>query len=153
MKLSDIKYERPNIDELRARAEELFKRFDEAQTADEQLAVYNEYIAMSESISTQSSLAYIRFTLDTRDEFYSKEIDWMNETRPVLSEMSLNFRKKMLASKFRPELEKALSTKNFSLPQKSRSWAANTISPSSVNSKKDPTERSEDRLSALRANG
>ena len=122
MKLSDIKYERPNIDELRARAEELFKRFDEAETADEQLTVYNEYIAMSESISTQSSLAYIRFTLDTRDEFYSKEIDWMNETRPVLSEMSLNFRKKMLASKFRPELEKALSPivfKNYEISMKS----------------------------------
>ena len=113
MKISEIKYERPDIEAIKARSKELFEAFDAASSAEEQLKLYNEYIAICESVSTAASLAYIRFTLDTRDKFYSDEIEWINETSPVLEELGLVFRKKMIESKFRPELEKALSPKIF----------------------------------------
>ncbi len=121
MKISEIKYERPDIEALRKKSEELFKAFDIAESAEEQLKIYNEFIEINEHVSTMSSLAYIRFTLDTRDEFYSSEIDWLNETSPVLSELRQIFQKKMLESKFRPELEKTLSPiifKNYEISLK-----------------------------------
>lgn len=113
MKISELKYVRPDIEAIKARSAELFEAFDNASSAEEQLKIYNEYISIGENVSTQSSLAYIRFTLDTRDTFYSGEIEWMNENAPALEELNLIFRRKMLGSKFRPELEKALSPKIF----------------------------------------
>lgn len=109
MKISEIKYQRPDIEAIKERCAQLFSAFDDAASAEEQLKIYNEFVAINETVSTQGSLAYIRFTLDTRDEFYSREIDWMNENSPVLAELGVVFQKKMLESKFRPELEKALS--------------------------------------------
>ena len=109
MKISEIKYQRPDIEAIKERCAQLFSAFDDAASAEEQLKIYNEFVAINETVSTQQSLAYIRFTLDTRDEFYSREIDWMNENSPVLAELGVVFQKKMLESKFRPELEKALA--------------------------------------------
>ena len=58
-------------------------------------------------IGTNFSLAYARHTIDTRDEFYEKESDYLDEIGPALQEMGQKIDLALLGSKFRPQLEEA----------------------------------------------
>jgi len=109
MKISEIKYERPDIDKIKSELKVLFDKFDNAESVEEQLDVYDKFIAISETIHTQESLCYVRFTCDTRDDFYSKEMDKFDELNPVFQGISTEFMARVLKSKFRKELEKTIS--------------------------------------------
>ena len=105
MKISEIKYIRPDMSQMNAKLSELCESFDKAQNAAKQIEYYDEYVKIKKHFSTMSNLAYIRFTLDTRDTFYSGEIDFFNENEPLFEEKCVLFNSKMLTSKFRDQLE------------------------------------------------
>lgn len=108
MKISEIKYIRPDMSQMNAKLSELCESFDKAQNAAKQIEYYDEYVKIKKHFSTMSNLAYIRFTLDTRDTFYSGEIDFFNENEPLFEEKCVLFNSKMLTSKFRDQLEQIL---------------------------------------------
>ncbi len=54
------------------------------------------------------TVASIRYSINTKDEFYSKEQDFYDENMPYFSEKTQQFENAILESKFRPELEKRL---------------------------------------------
>ena len=58
-----------------------------------------------EEIATMASLAYVRFTLNTNDEFYVKEMDFYNEAEPVFTGLKTIFADAMLKSPHREYLE------------------------------------------------
>jgi len=105
-KFSQIKYVRPQKEDVLKSLDEFKARFDAAQTLDEFLQVHADYKVFSEHISTAMQVAFIRFTLDTRDEFYAAENDYMDEVSPALSVKFAELNKCYLASPFRTELEK-----------------------------------------------
>lgn len=72
------------------------------------------------------SLAYVRHTIDTTDEFYDKEMEYLDQTLPLCQEVGTELGKAMLASPFRAQLEKKFGPvlfKNLELQQKSFSPA------------------------------
>lgn len=54
---------------------------------------------------TESSLANARFTLNTKDEFYSAEKDYYDEKMPVVQVGYLKYADAILRSKFLDELK------------------------------------------------
>ncbi|MCI8384863.1 MAG: M3 family oligoendopeptidase [Acutalibacter sp.] len=122
MKFSQMPYTRPDMPAVLAKLEELTARLQAAASAEEQLAVFKEEEELSEHINTASSIASIRHTVDTRDEFYSGEDEFWNEQYPLLSEKEQEFKKALFHSKFRPQLEKELGSllfKNIEIDLKS----------------------------------
>ena len=122
MKLSEIEYKRPDKDEVIKELISITEKFAAAPNAEEQLELYNRYTSVQENLGTMASLAYIRFTLDTEDEFYVAENDYYDENFPVFEKYGVEFMKKMLSSPFRPQLEKKLSPlifKNYEIALKS----------------------------------
>ena len=110
MKISEIEYKRPNLEELKAKYAEYTKAFTkEGVTAEEQAEIYRKVNETDEEIGTMASLAYIRFTLDTTDEFYVKEMDFYNEAEPVMTGLKTVFAEAMLKSPHRKYLEKEFS--------------------------------------------
>lgn len=109
MKLSQIQYERPDKDEIIAKYNQILSDFDTAKNADEQIQVYQDCIQMQKHLNTMASLAYIRFTLDTRDIFYSNECDFYDEMGPIFEDYGIRFADKMLSSPYREQLEQRLS--------------------------------------------
>ncbi len=110
MKLSEIEYKRPNVEELKAKYAEYTAAFTkEGVTAEEQAEIYRQINATDEEISTMASLAYIRFTLNTNDEFYVKEMDFYNEAEPVMTGLKTVFAEAMLNSPHRKYLEEEFS--------------------------------------------
>lgn len=105
VKISEIKYIRPNKDEVLAKLAEFKNRFDGAETIQEFYAVHEEYKQYSEKLGTNMRIAFIRFTQDTRDEFYAAEQDYLDEISPAISVAYAEISKCYLNSKFRAQLE------------------------------------------------
>ncbi len=114
MKVSEIKYERYTIDAAQAGFEEFKRACENAKCAEDIVSareklmteVYTEY-------ATSAALANCRFTLDTRDEFYAAEMGYYDEVGPLFSKIFTDYAELMLASPFRPELEKLLGSRRF----------------------------------------
>ena len=106
VKISEIKYTRPNKEEVLAKLADFKARFQAAKTVKEFYAVHDEYKDYDEKLGTNIRIAFIRFTQDTRDEFYSAEQDYLDEIGPEISVASAEIANCYLHSKFRKDLEK-----------------------------------------------
>ena len=63
---------------------------------------------VKKEIATADSLVYIRYTINTKDEFYAKEREYNDHIGPMLEEEMQKYNKVLLASPFRKELEEKL---------------------------------------------
>ena len=106
VKISQIEYQRPNKDEVLSTLKSFKQRFENAETVEEFYQVHEEYKAYDEKLGTNIRIAFIRFTQDTRNEFYAAEQDFLDEVGPEISVASAEISKCYLQSKFRSELEK-----------------------------------------------
>ncbi len=126
MKFSQIPYARPDFADAARQIDALTRRLETASGAAEQLQIYKEMETLSGHLYTQMALCSIRHTIDTRDTFYDQEHEYLNEQGPLLSEKVQAFNRALLASPYRPELEKELGSllfQNLDLEQKSFSPA------------------------------
>lgn len=106
MKVSQIVYTRPDKQAVLDKLNELRQLFDNAKSVEEFLAIHEEYKAYSIALDTNMRIAFIRFTQDTRDEFYAAEKDYLDEIGPEISVANAEVARCYLTSPFRSELEK-----------------------------------------------
>ena len=105
MKFSEFPYQRPDYEQLMSRISELTRQFQSAQTAGEQLAILKQLEQLRIELRTSVQIATIRYTVDTRDAFYSAEEEYNEQMAPVVDEKLQEFNKALVASPFRKELE------------------------------------------------
>ena len=105
MKFSEMKYERPDLgavkEELRGMTEQLKAAKDYAQARE----VFLKHDAATIRVETQATLASVRHTIDTRDEFYDTEETFWNAASPELEEYEDAWKGAMLESPFRKDFE------------------------------------------------
>lgn len=82
MKCTELPYKRPDIADICRQYREIAKAISEAADASEQLEQYKKAEALARHTSTQSALATIRHTVDTRDKFYEEENEFWTRTAP-----------------------------------------------------------------------
>ena len=101
---SQIEYVRPDFDKLK---EEHLSMIEEIQNAKEYSDI-QKIIKRSDSLmstaSTMYTLAYIRNTLDTTDEFYEKEVEYNDEHFAALGVEGTLFNKALLECKFTDDI-------------------------------------------------
>ena len=103
MKFSEMPYERPDLDEVKALLEELTARLSAAKDYAEAKAVFLEFEQAKKHLYTTEILANIRHDIDTRDAFYADEMKFWNARMPELEEYQQNWTMAMLKSPFRPD--------------------------------------------------
>lgn len=113
MKFEQMQYARPDFDAARETFASLRARIAAAPDAPAQLEAFREFEALSRHISTMSTLAEIRHTVDTRDAFYEAEREFFDANSPALGEAQLDVYRALLASPFRTQLEQALGRLAF----------------------------------------
>ena len=105
MKFSEMPYERPDIEaakaNLAARTEEL-KNAADFETAEK---IFLEVDRESGEVETLITIANIRHDIDTNDEFYDKEVEYLDNVLPELQEYTQKWTLAMLSSPFRPQFE------------------------------------------------
>jgi len=105
MKFSEMPYTRPDLEKIKADSAATLARITNANSAQEQIDAYLAYEEENKKVQTLCSLAYVRHSINTRDEFYDKENDYIDEISPVLQELGQKIDLALLNSKFRPQLE------------------------------------------------
>lgn len=105
MKFSEMKYERPDIEKARISADEIKNDFQTAENFETVDKAFIKWDNLSKHIDTMFSIAYTRHSIDTEDEFYDKEVEYLDEQSPVFTELQQSFAKLLVESKFRPQLE------------------------------------------------
>lgn len=108
MKFTEMPYTRPDLDALRTEYQAVVRRIREAASAQEAADAYRELDDVTKTVNTSISLAYVRHTIDTTDEFYDRENDFANEAMPQIQEMQQDVIQALLGSPFRAELEEKL---------------------------------------------
>lgn len=126
MKFSEMPYSRPDMEALAAETTQTLEAMKAAPNAAGQIAAYDAYEKKMQTAGTMQQIAYIRHTINTKDEFYNAENDYMDEIGPKLQELSHQVNTALLESPYRAELERhygALMFKNLEIAARSFSPA------------------------------
>ena len=115
MKFKDYKYERPNYEEIKKSFLELVDKIKNASTYDEQKLHINQLNNIRKHIETMSTLASIRNSINTADEFYDEEQNYWDEQGPLYTELSSDFYKVIVNSKFNDEIKKDYSEQFYKI--------------------------------------
>ena len=113
MKFSEMTYVRPDIEAVSKEIKEIIERVKNAQSAGEQLQAHKDFTEICKKLESMNTIAYIRHTINTEDEFYDKEKDFYDENSPVIENLKSDFNKAFVSSKFRKELEENLGALLF----------------------------------------
>lgn len=113
MKFSEMPYTRPDVDAVGRQLDEIAAQIETADSAAAQIEAFDRCDQILRDVETDTTLAYARHTIDTRDEFYDKENDYCDEIAPVIESHRQKVSSAMLASKFRKELEAHYGTLLF----------------------------------------
>ncbi len=111
----DYEYKRPSFEEGKAKFTDLLENFKSAATVEEQSSAIEAINAFRNDFSTNANLVYIRASIDTNDEFYQKERDYLDELSPQMDELITEYYKALVASPFREELEAKWDSQLFDL--------------------------------------
>ena len=104
MKFTEIPYERADTALLTAKTEQVTEKISSASDAKTVLAALREFEDATRRYETMATVAYVRHTVDTRDEFYEKENDFYDEFGPLFQEKTQNLMLAVYSSPFRKEL-------------------------------------------------
>lgn len=109
MKVCDLPYKRVTLEEIEGVMKDVIARVKNAKSVDEILAARKDYLEILCEYSNAGALSYMRYSINTVDEFYVAEKDYYDEIGPAALNYQNEFAAALLDSPFRAELEKALS--------------------------------------------
>ena len=124
MKVSELPYQRVTLEEIEKVMTDVIARIKAASSVDEILKAREDYLALYLELYNSNSLSYMRYSINTVDEFYLKEKDYYDEIMPAVQNLTVQYASALLDSPFREELEKELSPvlfKSMELERKSMS--------------------------------
>ena len=105
MKFSEMPYKRPDPKAVIEQIKQYTEKLKSAQSYEEARAVFLAYEEADKLFDTTATLAYIRQSIDTRDEFYSEEKDFWDEFGPEAEEYEQEWIKALVESPFRKDFE------------------------------------------------
>ncbi len=105
MKFKEMPYKRPDPETLIRQQQDWTERLKNAGTYEEAKAVFLEKEEQEKDGWTMAALAYIRQSIDTRDEFYNAEKEFWDDFGPEFEEYEQEWKEAMLTSPFRPDFE------------------------------------------------
>ncbi len=117
MGFNEFKYERPNYEKIKEKLMGLIDKTNESNSIIEVKELINEINEIRNEIVTLGTIANIRYSINTEDEFYSKEREYWDEYDPLYNEINSEFYKVIVNSKFRLELEKEFGKQFFSIAE------------------------------------
>ena len=139
MKFNEYKYEHLDLEKIKKEFSELIESFEKAENVEGQVNAFDEIIKLRNHIETMQTLVSVRHSIDTNDEFYDKENEYMDEISPILFGFTNDFYKALVNSKFKDELIQKYGKFLFDLAENT----LKTFSPEII-----PEAQEENRLSS-----
>ena len=105
MKFSEMPYVRPDPEQIKKWTAEYTEKLKNAQSYGEAHAVFLAYQEKYKKDDTMIVVAYIRQSIDTRNEFYNAEKEFWDENLPEIEEYEQEWIKALVESPFRKDFE------------------------------------------------
>ena len=102
---SNLEYVRPDFDAAEAKAKELTERVKAAKSYADVKAVILESDEYRSELYTMTTIAHIRNTLNTTDEFYEKEIEFIHQRSPEAEGSFIALTKAIVDCPFTAEID------------------------------------------------
>lgn len=112
MKFKDYQYQRPDVDALGKQLQQLIEDFKGADAA-KQIKIIRQSFKLLDDVSSMSTIASIRHSVDTNDEFYLQERKFIDERFPELSKYTNAFNMLAFESPHREALVEAFGQHYF----------------------------------------
>ncbi|BCN31151.1 M3 family oligoendopeptidase [Anaeromicropila herbilytica] len=103
-KFSTLEYVRPDLDQYDAKLQQLTEQVKNAKDYEEIQRILQEADELSSAVDTMGTIAMIRNTLNTTDEFYEKEIEYLQDRGAESEASSTALFKAILNCNFTKEL-------------------------------------------------
>lgn len=119
MKLTQIPYQRVDMQEVEKEFDALLEKFRAAESFSEQDSLMAQINKRRGEVESIREVARIRYTIDTTDEFYIAEQDYIDETQPVFQGIVSRYYEALVGSRFRDQLEEKWGRQLFRLAEMS----------------------------------
>lgn len=115
MKFSEYVYIRPDFKEIEKKFNEYCEKFENADTIEDAINIIDEIGKIRSDVSTMINLAQIRHSVNTFDEFYNAEQEYLDEYLPIYSGLENKLSITLFNSKFKDDLIKKYGKHFFNL--------------------------------------
>jgi len=109
MKVSELPYKRVTLEDAASTMQDIISRIKNAESVDEILKAREDYLKFNTEYYTADALSYMRYSINTADEFYVAEKEYYDEIGPQVKSYIVEYSSALLDSPFRKELEEKLS--------------------------------------------
>ena len=112
-KFKDLPYERPDVNRVMQEMQNCIDKFSKAADFEQAHAAFLERTQIMSRVETMYTIAYIRNTVNMKDEFYDGEIAFFNEAIPQFTPLEQQWLGEIVKSPYRAELEKRYGSHYF----------------------------------------
>ncbi|WP_414045725.1 M3 family oligoendopeptidase [Macrococcus equi] len=113
----DYEYIRPDLNEAKEKFKALYVAFDQADSAATQMKVIDDINALRNKIDSMFNLAYVRASINTKDEFYEQERDFFDENNGEIVYFESLYFNALNRSAFKEELKEVYGEQLFDLAE------------------------------------
>ena len=113
IRFSEIRYQRPDMEALKATIEEATRKVQAAKSYAEVREAYFTVQEKTEEAWTMGTVCHIRNTIDTTDAFYDSEFKWLQEAMAQMIPASKAWNEALAASAFRGDFEAEFGAQLF----------------------------------------
>ena len=127
-KFSELEYRRPDLDAVKSKFKSLLEQFDSAKNFTTQEDALKEINALRAEFSTAASIASVRNTIDTSNQYYELEQDFFDQTGPIFQDLNIQFYRSLSKSPFQKDLRDKFGNQLFDIAEANvRSFDASVI--------------------------
>ncbi|MCD7036152.1 M3 family oligoendopeptidase [Metabacillus sp. GX 13764] len=116
-KFAEYEYVRPDLEKIRHEFLGYLQEFKEADTYEQQDEAMKKIYQVRNYADTMANLVYIRHSIDTADDYYKNEQDFIDELDPHLKGLADQFYQELVQSAFRSRLEEKWGKQLFQLAE------------------------------------
>ena len=114
-KFEEFTYTRPVFEEIKSGFEQAIDQFKKSTSVEQQSEAMKQINAIRNSVGTMMNLVYVRNSIDTNDEYYKAERDFLDDLSPKVDDLITNYYKALISSSFRGELEDKWGSQLFAI--------------------------------------
>ena len=104
MKFSQYKYERSSYEDIKDKFIKLVDKINKSTNYEEQKNYILQLNEIRNDIQSNSTIASIRYSIDTSDEYYEEEKKYWDEYMPLYEDLNCEFYKAIVNSQFKNEI-------------------------------------------------
>lgn len=112
---AEITAETPTLLGVTAEYQAIQAQFNQAQTSQQRKAAFQQWDALRCRLSTWKELTQLHFHQDTQNPEYKTALDYCSELSPSLTALEVDFKRQLIHSPDRVELEQSLGQQAFLL--------------------------------------